>query len=128
MLGRSAGKFLGLGVRAPDLDAEAVGALQVVPEELVVLEQRCRVVGEPVGVPLMELGPRCFWHRLVCRIPDELVVEAVGLAGRELRLVRAKDLLADERLELLLDRCGAVAESDYRGGVEDLALDRAALE
>ena len=83
---------------------------------------------EPVGEAVVEIGPHRLGERVVGGVPDQQVAEAVAVVARELGAVGADELAADEccqpgrHLRLLgSERLDGAA-------VEDLALDRAALE
>ena len=102
--------------------------LEVVPEDLVQLDELQPVVGQPVREPLVQLGAHCLRERLVRRVADQQVAEAVGVLTRELGLVRADELLADQAGQAALHLRLLRGERLHRATVEDAPLDRAALE
>ena len=106
----------------------AGGLLEVVAEDLVQLDQLVSALLQPGGEALVQLGPGRFRERVVGGVADQQVAEAEAVLARELRLVGTDQLAAHERGQarrhLRLLRC----ERLHGAAVEDLALDRAALE
>ena len=114
-------------VERTELRAVTVGLLEVIAENLVELDQRLAVDGEPVGESFVQLGPGRFRQRLVGGVADEQVAKAVGVVLRQQRLLGSNQVLPHQRHELTVDRA-AIRESRDRSAVEDLALDRAPLQ
>ena len=54
----------------------------MVAEDLVALDELGDVPLEPVGEALVELGAGCLGERVVGRVADQEVAEAVGVANR----------------------------------------------
>ncbi len=127
MVGRASGEIGERRVGAVELRPVAVRLLEVVPDDLVSFDEIVR--REPVGELLVELGARRLRQRLVRRVADEQMAEAVPLVLGKRRGGRADELLAHERRQMRLD-VGANKtgrELRYRSTMEHLALDRAAL-
>ena len=101
---------------------------EVVAEDLVQLDQLLSALLQPAGEALVQLRPGGFRERVVGGVADQQVAEAEAVLACELRLVGTDQLPADERGQarrhLRLLRC----ERLHGAAVEDLALDRAALE
>ena len=99
MLGRPRGERSSVVRHRPKLLTQPERLLEVVAEDLVVLGHA--VAGarlEPVGVALMQVGPKPLRDGLVGRIADEDVAEAVGGLVRELGRSGADELLLQERV------------------------------
>ena len=80
-----------------ELGAVAVGLLEVVADDLVAFDERRAGLVEPAREALVQLGARCLRQRVVGRVSDQQVAEAIGIGTRELRPVGTDELLADER-------------------------------
>src|SRR3954454_25005437 len=76
----------------------------------------------------MEVGPERLRERVVGRVADQQVTEAVAVVAGELSAVGANELVAYERSEPGRDLCLLRGERLDGAAVEDLALDRTALE
>ena len=115
-------------VGAAELCAVVVGLFEVVAEDLVALDELGVVVFEPVGEALVQLGPGCLGERVVGGVADQDVAEAERVLAGERGPVGPDQLLAHQRGQprghLLLGR----GEGLDGAAVEELALDRAALE
>ena len=83
---------------------------------------------EPGGEALVQVGAGRLGERVVGRVADQQVAEAEAVLARDLRPVRPDQLLADERGEARGDLRLLGRERLDGAAVEDLALDRAALE
>ena len=115
-------------VGQPELGAVAAGLLEVVAEDLVQLDELGPVLLQPGGEALVEVGAGRLGQRLVGGVADQQVAEAEAVLARELRPVRPDQLLADERGQARGDLGLLGRECLHGAAVEDLALDRAALE
>src|SRR5262249_17226678 len=119
-------------VDGAELDTVAVGLLEVIAEDLVVLADA--VSGkplQPVCETFMERGAQLLRGRVVRGLAHEDVLEAVGgPTGGEGPGREADQVLPGQRGELSRDgRTGLlVAELDHGAAVEELALDGASLE
>jgi hypothetical protein len=113
---------------ASKLQAVAIRLLEVVADDLVQLDELPAVLLQPHGESFVQLAAGRLRQRVVGGIPDQQVAETAGVLARELRLVRANELLAHQpgqpELDVSLVRC----ERLHRAPVEDPALDRASLE
>ena len=112
-----------------ELEPIAVGAFEVVADDLVLLDERCVLV-EPVGERLVELGPGPLGERVVGGVADQEVAEAERLLVGVGRLVGPDHLLAHEREEVSghVVPLGGGRELLHGAAVEDLALDGAAAD
>ena len=128
-LGRAPCEVVEPRIGAVELGPVAVGALEVVADDLVLLDERCVPV-EPVGERLVELGSRLLGERVVGGVADQKVAEAECLLVGVGRLVRADHLLADEREEVGGDvvALGRRRELLHGAAVEDLPLDGTAAD
>ena len=115
-------------VGQPELDAVAAGLLEVVAEDLVQLDELGPVLLQPGGEALVEVGAGRLRQRLVGGVADQQVAEAEAVLARELRPVRPDQLLAHERGQARRHLGLLGCERLHGAAVEDLALDRAALE
>ena len=116
------------GIGRAELHPVAIRLLQVVPDDLVELEELDPVLLEPRRVSLMEVRTSRFGERLVRSVAEEEVAEAEAVVAGDERLVRSNDLLADECGQARSD-LGVVGCDRLDGAaVEDLALDCAPLE
>ena len=115
-------------VGQPELGAVREGLLEVVAEELVELDELGPVLLQPGGEALVEIRAGRLRERLVRRVADQQVAEAEAVLARDLRSVRPDQLLAHERGEARGDLRLVGRECLDGAAVEDLALDRAALE
>ena len=130
-LGGACAERLCLVVDGAELGAVAVALLEVVPEDLLVLDDpRGDQALQPVGELPVEVRTELLRGRVVGGVPDEDVLEAEGRLAREARLGGADEVLGGEGLEARLHRRarGGLRELDDGATVEDLALDRATLE
>jgi hypothetical protein len=109
-------------VRRLQLDAVTVGALEVIAEDL--LELR-RLRFEPVGEPLVEIGPPLLPERLLGRVAQEEVLETKRVLG-----CGPDHVCPDERLERLRETFRQRLRRELRDRVEAelLALDSRALD
>ena len=116
-------------IGAVELGSVAVGALEVVAHDLVLLDKRCVHI-EPDGKGLVELGSRPLGERVVRGVPDQEVAEAVGLLVGVDGLVRADQLLPHEREEMGGDVVALARRREllHRPAVEDLPFDGAAAD
>jgi hypothetical protein len=110
-----------------ELGPVARGLFEVMAEDLVQLDEVRRPFFEPRGKAFVQVGPGRFGESVVGGVADQEMVEAVGLLPGELRSIGPDELLADERVQHWRQRV-AVYESLDGALVEDIALDRAALE
>ena len=79
---RASGQRPRMVVARPQLDQVSVRLLQVVPEDLLVLlDARARPRLQPVGEPLVQVGPELLRDRLVRGVADEDVPEPVEVGG-----------------------------------------------
>ena len=100
----------------------------MVAEDLVQLDELGPVLLQPGGEALVELRPHRLRQRIVGRVTDQQVAEAEGVLALELCLVRPDELLADERGQPR-SHLGLIGCERLDGTpMEDLPLDRAALE
>ena len=88
------------------------------------------VVPEPSSEPAVEFGPVAFRDRFVRGVPDELMPEPVGVQTGSLGSLRANELAADQRAQVLGEphAIRLVQERRGRGRAELLALDGGPLE
>ena len=100
----------------------------MVAEELVQLDELGAVLLQPGCEALVELGAGRLRQRLVGGVADQQVAEAEAVLARELRPVRPDQLLAHERGQARRHLGLVGCERLDGAAVEDLALDRAALE
>ena len=116
-------------IGAVELGPVAVGALEVVAHDLVLLDERCVPV-EPVGEGLVELGSGLLGERVVGGVADQEVAEAECLLVGVGRLVGADQLLPDEREEMGGDvvALGRRRQLLHGAAVEDLPFDGAAAD
>ena len=105
----------------------AGGLLEVVAEDLVQLDEIRSPLLEPVRRIARADRREPLSEGVVGRVTDEQMTEAIRLLARELRCVRANELLAYERHQSRRLRL-AVRERLDGALVEHVALDRAALE
>ena len=115
-------------VRGAQLDAVAMGLLEVVTEYLVHLDEFRPVPFEPVCKARVKIRPRRLRERLVGGVPDQDMPEAEAVLARDLRPVWANEFAAYEAGQpcrhLRLFGCKRL----HGAPVEDLALDRTPLE
>ena len=81
MVGRLACQRPGVVVLRRQLDAVAVGLLEVVAEHGLVRDRRVWMPLEPARQALVQLGSRSLGKRAVRRVPDQGMVEREALAG-----------------------------------------------
>ena len=112
----------------PELGAVAAGLLEVVAEDLVQLDELGPVLLQPGCEALVEVGAGRLRQRVVGGVADQQVAEAEAVLAGELRPVRPDQLLADERGQARRHLGLVGCERLDGAAVEDLALDRAALE
>ena len=98
-VGRTIGKRSRVVVGRPELDPVAIGALQVVPDDLVQLDEVVAVLVHPRRETLVELRTRRLRKRVVGRVADKQMTEAEGVLTGKLRPVRSQQLSAYERRE-----------------------------
>ena len=122
--GCATGEVVETGIGAVEFGPVAVGALQVVADDLVLLDER-RVPIEPVGKGLVQRGPGLLRERVVRSVADQEVAEAECLLVRIGRLVGSDHLLADEREEVggHLVAFGEWRQLVHGAAVEYLSLD-----
>src|SRR5947209_2009548 len=104
------------------------GLLEVVADDLVELDQIRATLLKPRREALVEVGARRLRQRLVGRVADQQMTEAVAVVACQLRLLRTKKIFADERGQPRVDPRLAGTQRRNRATVEDLALHRPALE
>ena len=115
-------------VGLPELGLVAGGLLEVVAEDLVQLDQLGAVLLEPVGEALVQLGPGRLRQRVVGGVADQQVAEAEAVLARKLRRSGRISCLRTSAASRGVT-CGSSGRERLHGAaVEDLALDRAALE
>ena len=100
----------------------------MVSHDLVQLHEAYAVLLEPRREALVQLCSGRLRQRVVGRVPDQQVAEAVGVLAGKLRLVGPDELLADQAVQARLHLRLFGSESLHGATVEDSALDRAALE
>jgi hypothetical protein len=102
----------------------------VVAEDLVELGPARDAPPEPVGKPLVQLGPHALRRGLVRRVSHEDVREAEAVLARERAAVGLEQPLAHERLQVGGDRADALGRRElrHRPPPEDLADDGRALQ
>jgi hypothetical protein len=100
----------------------------VIADDLVQLDEFRAVLLEPIPEPLVQFGPRRLRQRHVGGVADEEVAETIGVLAGELRLVRADELLANERAQPDCDLRLLRGKRLHSALVEDPALDRATLK
>jgi hypothetical protein len=100
----------------------------VVADELVQLDQLPAAPLEPGGEALVQLRAGGLGHSVVGGVPDQQVAEAEAVLARQLRPIRANELLAHECGQPRRHLALAGAEGLDTAAVEDLSLDGAALE
>jgi hypothetical protein len=101
---------------------------EVVAEDLVLLDEGGAVFREPGGVALVQLGPARLGDGVVGGIADQEVAEAETVFAGDLSLVGADQLAPGQSREVVGD-LGVFGGEGFDGFVvEDLALDRGALE
>ena len=66
-------------VDRPELDPIGVGLLEMVPDELIDLGEFGTALFEPVGKPLVQLGPCLLRQRVVGCVADQQVAEPEGV-------------------------------------------------
>ena len=128
---RAEGELLRLVVDGSELRPVPVRLLEVVPDDLVPLGEMLGVdLLEPVGESRVKLGSKLLRHRLVRGVADEQVTEAERVLAWQIRPVGPDQLLPDERLQVVPHRLAQIVGRQLSNGaaVEDLALDRAALD
>ena len=123
-LAQSAIRVVGLA----ELFAVAVGLFKVVADELVALDERVCFLIEPISETLVQFCPRRFGEGVVCGVADQQVSEAVRILSRQLRPVRAHELLPYELDQLPLGRRRRHRHRFDSAAVEELAFDRATPE
>ncbi len=69
----------------------------MVAEDLVELDEIDATRLEPRGEALVQVGARCLRQRLVGRVADQQVAEAVPVLPHQLRAFRTDEVLANER-------------------------------
>src|SRR5207249_2830147 len=118
-------------VRGAELETVAVGALEVIAEDLLELGQPlAHLALQPVRVALVEGGPERLRHGVVRRVADQDVAEPEAVVAEELRTVRADELLPDERDQRRSEQRTRLRRQQLaqRAAVEAPALDRRALD
>jgi hypothetical protein len=80
----------------PELAAVLERPLEVVPEDLVELDELGPVAPEPQGEEFVELGTGCLGQGVVRGVPDQEVPEPVAVLSDELWLLGAEEVLPDE--------------------------------
>src|SRR5205823_14776045 len=114
--------------RQSELLPVATGLLEVVAHDLVQLDEPTAVSLEPPRESLVQLRPRSLRQRVVGRVADEKVAEAEAILARKLRRLGPDQRSADERREAPGHVRFFGRERLDRPAVEELALDRAALQ
>ena len=91
--GEPQGGAFGKGrVGLPELRLVAGGLFEVVADDLVALDERLAVLVEPVGEAGVQVGADRLGERVVGRVADQQVAEAVAVVARELRAVGTNEL------------------------------------
>src|SRR5207302_4939451 len=116
------------GDRQSELRAVAARLLEVMPEDLVDLDELTGTPLEPERELLVEVRACRLGQRVVRGIPDQEMAEAKGVLPRQQRARRTDQLAPDERGEPRADVRLLGIERLHRSAMEDLALDRTALE
>ena len=91
-------------------------------------EVTVRLLEMVAGEPLVEIGPRLLGKRVVRGVADEDVPEPKCVVAAKLRLFRSHELLAHETEQTGRDLRILRSQRLHGRAVEDLPLDRAALE
>jgi hypothetical protein len=105
----------------------ADGLLEMVPENLVQLDEIPTALFQPTGDALVQIGPGRLRQRVVGGIANQEVAEAEAVLDREQGLVRTDQLLADERGEMRR-HLAVLGERLHGAAVKELALNRSPLE
>ena len=111
-------------IGAVELESVAVGAFEVIADDLVLLDQ-LGVPLEPVGEPLVQLGARLLRERVVSGVADQEVPEAERVVVGERRLIRPDHVLAHEGQKVGWDVVAAHVRCQllHNTSVEHLPLD-----
>jgi hypothetical protein len=112
----------------PELGPVAAGLLEVVPDDLVQVDERSPVLLEPGGEASVQLDARRLRESVVCRVADEEVPEPKRVLTRKLRRVGRDELPAHQRGQVPRHVCLRGGERLHGAAVEDFALDRRSLE
>ena len=114
---RPVGEEPGGGRVVAELDAIAVGLLEVVAEDEVVLAGiGCRAGLQPVGEALVELGPLALGQAGIGGVADEEVAEAIGLVIGEVRAVGADQVAARQASEAARELAALVGREQLGEG------------
>ncbi len=100
----------------------------MVADDLVELDQLRAARFQPRGEALVQIGAGRLRQRLVSRVPNEEVAEAVAVLAGQLRVLGADEVLAHQSDEPAVHRRLVLDERCNAAPVEDLSLDRAAFE
>ena len=119
------GCALGIGAQ---LFQVAARLLEVMPDDLVELDQTLPVLLEPGGEPLVEIRARRLRQRVVRRVADEDVPEAERVVVRERRALGPYELLSHEPEQPRRNLRILGRERLHGRAVEHLPFDGAALE
>ena len=112
----------------PSSRSVTAGLFEVVADDLVALDERVAVLVEPVGEAGMQVGADRLGERVVGGVANQQVAEAVAVVSGDLSTVGTDELAPHERGEPGRDLRLLGSERLHAAAVEDLALDRAALE
>ncbi len=112
----------------PELGAIVARPFEMMTEELVQLHELGSVLLQPARETRVQLCTGRLRQRLVGGVAQQQVTEAEAVVAREQRSLRPDQLLADERRQARRHLRLHGSERLHRAPVEDLSLDRAALE
>ena len=122
------GAFGQLVVRLSELRVIAGGLLEVVADDLVALDESVAVLVEPVCEARVQVGADSLGEGVVGSVADQQVAEAVAVVAGDLSAVGTEELAPHECCEPGRDLSLLGRKRLHTAAVEDLALDRAALE
>ena len=100
----------------------------MVADDLVELNQLGRVLLEPVGEALVELGAGRLRKRLVGGVTDQEVAKTECVVAGEQGLLGANEILADERHQPAVDLSFLRRQRNHRAAVEHMTLNGASLQ
>src|SRR5262249_25468444 len=92
--GRTVGQ---VRIGLPELSVVPARLLEVVPDDLVALDEGGAVLVEPVCQARVQIGTDRLGQRVVGGIPDQQVTEAIAVVADELGAVGTNELVAYER-------------------------------
>ncbi|HAL25702.1 MAG TPA: hypothetical protein DCP25_03050 [Chloroflexi bacterium] len=123
-----AGERLAGCVDGSELQPVAKGLLEVVAHDLVALDQIGAPLVQPAGEALVQRCARRLRQPVVGGVPDQQVTKPVRVVAGQRRTSRPHELLPYECHQAGVDLELLGPEREHGAAVEDLALDRSALE